>query len=114
MSDEAKELVDLVEELNLRSKTLTGMTQLLNLVGTYMNDETNSPQEDQDEMAVNDFIAHLVGDHPENAGHILLALASLIVQTSNWEDVQEWLTFQENAIKQMAEEAGLHGHAHDN
>lgn len=107
-----RERSELAEELNLRSKTLVGATQLLNLIGTYFNDETNSPQEDQDEMALNDHVAHLVEEHHEEAGHILLALGSMLVQIANWEDVQEWLTFQENTIREKAEEAGLHGHPH--
>lgn len=105
---------EIAEELNMRSSILVETTNVLNMIGTYMSDETNSPKEDQDEAALNERLTHLVQDHPEMVGHIVLALGSLIVQVVDWSEVQEWLTFQENKIKEKAAEAGLHGHTHDN
>lgn len=105
--------IEMVDELNQRSLVLEESTALLNMVGEYMSDEDNSPQEDQHEAALNDHLSHLVQDHPEVVGHIIVCFASMIVQIADSGDIQQWINFQSNKIIEDAEAAGIHGHPKD-
>lgn len=104
---------ELVDDLNHRSLVLEETTALLNMIGEYMSDEDNSPQEDQHEAALNDHLTHLAKEHPEVMGHIIVCLASMVVQIAEGEEVQEWINFQGDKIIEDAEAAGIHGHPKD-
>jgi len=105
-----EELADIVGELNAKSAIITEVVKLLNLTGEYMNAEPKSPMEDQAEAALNDRVKHLVEDHVELVGHILIAMSVMLVEVPEWTAVQAWLSGAEEDIHRKAREIGYDPH----
>ena len=105
-----EELVETIQELNLRSAILAETVNVMNLTGSFMNAEPDSPVEDQASKALEDRIDHLVKDHGELIGHIVMAMAVILVEAAEWERVQAWLTEAEEEINRRAEEIGYDPH----
>lgn len=101
-----EELVAAVTEIEARSAILAETVRLLNLVGAFMSAESSSPDEDQAEAALQDRINHLVTEHPEMIGHILMATSVMLVEVADWDAVQGWLSEAEETIRERAAEIG--------
>jgi hypothetical protein len=101
-----EEAHELLAEAKLRNDTVGAAVELLNLFGEFLASPSNSPVEDQLEMALNDAVQKLIEDGITGlGGHVMLCLASIICETANPEQVQRFLTDQEEAIQAMVKEA---------
>jgi hypothetical protein len=93
------------EELQLRSRVMEASVDLLNAFGAYLHAESNSPEEDQLEAAMDDRVTTLMkGGVNGLAGHVMLCLVAMLHNTADPDQVQEWLNDQsEQMLRQAAE-----------
>jgi len=93
------------EELQLRSQVVEASVDLLNAFGAYLHAESNSPEEDQLEAAMDERVTKLMkGGVNGLAGHVMLCLVAMLHNTADPEQVQEWLNDQaEEMLRQAAE-----------
>jgi hypothetical protein len=90
------------EELQLRSRVMEASVNLLNEFGAYLHAESNSPEEDQLEAAMDEHVSKLM--RTELGGHVLLCLVAMLHNTADPEQVQSFLNDQsEQMLRQAAE-----------
>lgn len=93
------------QELYLRNQTIEKAVSLLNAFGFFLQAESPSPEEDQWDAEVANQIKELVeGGENGLAGHVVLALMSIIHSCADPASVQEYLDNQGRDMMEKAQE----------
>lgn len=91
--------VDL-DTVRAHALTLSIVSTTINLTGAYLTAPDSSPEEDQNEAALNEHVERVVALGPDVCGSALLAFASLLSQTADETTVQAWFDEQSTHIRE--------------
>lgn len=85
------------EDVEDHAVTIQLAGQLINATSEYLRAKDGSEAEKAAEDYL-DMVASKISESPEAAGRVILALASLLVQAADQEQVQAWFTEQSEHI----------------
>lgn len=77
------------------------MAQILNLCARYMGSPEGSGEEEVAEQKLGDAIEAVVKHDPAVVGNVILAMASMVVELCEPDDVQKWFDFQQAKIVEV-------------
>ena len=77
------------------------MAQILNLCALYMGAPEGSGEEEIAEQKLSDAIEVVAKHNPTLIGNVILAMASMIVELCEPDDVQKWFDFQQAKITEV-------------
>lgn len=86
------------EEVLAHAMSTQVMAQILNLCASYMGSPEGSGEEEVAEQKLSDAIEVVAKHNPVLIGNVILAMASMIIELCEPDDVQKWFDFQQAQI----------------